>query len=57
MIRGIIIGHGGFAEAMLKTAEQIVGEQPEVELVSNRGMSCDSMISAIRSILQRGEKD
>ena len=57
MIRGIIIGHGDFAQAMLKTAEQIVGEQSEVEVVSNRGMSCDSMISTIDSILQNGDID
>ena len=57
MIRGIIIGHGEFAEAMLKTAEQIVGEQPEVEIISNRGMSCDSMITTIDGILQKGDID
>ena len=55
MIRGIIVGHGNFAEAMLKTAEQIVGEQLEVEIISNQGLSCDSMISTIDGILQKGD--
>ncbi len=40
VIRGIIVGHGGFSETMLTTAEQIVGKQDLVEVVSNTGMSC-----------------
>lgn len=40
MIRGIIVGHGSFSEMMLRTAEQIVGKQDFVEVVSNTGMSC-----------------
>jgi mannose/fructose-specific phosphotransferase system component IIA len=57
MLRGIIIGHGNFAEAMLRTAEQIVGEQDEVEVISNKGLSCDSMTDTIHNILSEGEID
>jgi len=41
MIRGIVVGHGNFAETMLKTAEQIVGKQKLVDVISNAGMSCN----------------
>ena len=43
MVNAIIIGHGDFARAMLKTAEAIVGEQQNVEVVSNKGFSCDQL--------------
>ncbi|MGB3340020.1 MAG: PTS sugar transporter subunit IIA [bacterium] len=57
MLRGIIIGHGDFAEAMLKTAEQIVGEQSEVEVISNRGLSCDSIVDAINGAILKNDVD
>jgi len=55
MIRGIIIGHGSFAEAMLKTVEQIVGKQTEVEVISNKGLSCDSMTETINNAILNGD--
>lgn len=39
MIRGIIVGHGTFAQNMLRTAEEIVGKQQLIEVVSNAGLS------------------
>jgi PTS system mannose-specific IIB component len=56
MLRGII-GHGDFAEAMLKTAEQIVGEQAEVEVISNRGLSCDSIVDTINGAILKDDVD
>lgn len=55
MLRGIIIGHGGFAEAMLNTAEQIVGKQVDVEVISNKGLSCDSITDKIKNIVAKGD--
>lgn len=55
MVRGLIIGHGEFAKAILKTAEQIVGEQAEVEVISNKGFSCDSMSEKINEVISKGD--
>jgi mannose/fructose-specific phosphotransferase system component IIA len=52
MVRGIIIGHGTFAEAMLKTAVQIVGKQPLVEIVSNTGLSGTLLNKKIQKAVQ-----
>ena len=38
-IRCIIVGHGTFATSILRTAEEIVGEQQLVDVISNIGMS------------------
>ena len=53
MVRGIIIGHGTFAEAMLKTAERIVGEQPLIDIVSNTGLSGTLLSEKIQKAIQR----
>lgn len=51
MIRGIIIGHGDFGSAMLSVAERIVGKQENVDVVSNAGLSCDSLIQKISNVV------
>jgi mannose/fructose-specific phosphotransferase system component IIA len=51
MIRGIIVGHGDFAATMLKTAEQIVGRQDHVEVVSNAALSCNLLNEKLEKIL------
>ncbi|KPK64648.1 hypothetical protein AMJ83_00095 [candidate division WOR_3 bacterium SM23_42] len=53
MIRGIIIGHGDFAETMLKTAEQIIGKQRLVEVVTNVGLSCTSLSDKLSQIIRK----
>jgi mannose/fructose-specific phosphotransferase system component IIA len=55
-IRGIIIGHGGFSETMLKAAEQIVGKQDNVEVVSNTGMSCTLLNEKLEKIVGQTNK-
>jgi mannose/fructose/sorbose-specific phosphotransferase system IIA component len=57
MVRGIIIGHGDFAKAMLTTAKQIVGEQELVEVISNVGLSCETLNEKIEEILGRDDKN
>ncbi len=53
MIRGIIIGHGTFAQAMVDTAEKIVGKQSDIDVISNTGFSggmlCDKIAEVINS--------
>ena len=55
MVRGIIIGHGDFAKAMVATAEHIVGEQTGLAIVSNRGCSCDSLAENIADIIRHDD--
>lgn len=57
MTQAIIIGHGDFAKAILNTAEQIVGKQPKVDVISNVGFSQEVIIQKIRGILKQHKKD
>ncbi|OGC41460.1 hypothetical protein A2Y85_05915 [candidate division WOR-3 bacterium RBG_13_43_14] len=56
MIRGIIIGHGDFAQAMMNTAKQIVGEQDQVDIISNTGQSCSGLVQIIERSLNAEPK-
>jgi mannose/fructose/sorbose-specific phosphotransferase system IIA component len=56
MIKAIIIGHGDFARAMLNTATQIVGEQSHVDIISNAGLSQESIIEKINRCLSHNQK-
>lgn len=55
MVCGIIIGHGDFAKAMVNTAEQIVGEQTDLTIVSNRGCSCDVLGEKVAGLLSEND--
>jgi len=55
MVRGIIIGHGDFAKAMVNTAEHIVGEQTGLVILSNRGCSCDSLADQVAELVQKND--
>jgi len=57
MIRGIVIGHGDFAQAILNTVERIVGKQPLVEVISNIGLSCELLGQKIKKILDQDRKN
>jgi mannose/fructose/sorbose-specific phosphotransferase system IIA component len=57
MVNAIIIGHGDFAQAMLRTAEAIVGEQENVEVVSNRGFSCEQLSREIEQRCRNCERE
>ena len=56
MIRGIIVGHGDFAAMMLKTAEQIVGKQDHVEVISNTALSHDLLNERLEKVLGQSNK-
>jgi len=51
MVRGVIVGHGPFAEVILKTAEQIVGKQQLMDVVSNKGLSGAMLIEKIKKAI------
>ena len=51
MVRGIVIGHGEFAEAMIVTAEKIVGKQADMTVISNEGLSCEKLSEHIAQLL------
>jgi len=53
MVRAIVVGHGKFAEAMVSTAEQIVGKQNHVEIISNTGLSCDMLNKKIAEAVDK----
>ncbi len=55
MIRGVIIGHGDFAQAMLSTAERIVGKQELIETISNTGLSCESLDNKVKESIDRNK--
>ena len=56
IIKGIIVGHGNFSEVMLRTAEQIVGKQNYVEVVSNTGMSCALLNEKLDKVVEHSNK-
>lgn len=48
MIKGIIIGHGNFGQALLNTVEKILGKQEMVDVFSNENLSCDSLTEILK---------
>jgi mannose/fructose/sorbose-specific phosphotransferase system IIA component len=56
MVRGIIIGHGDFARTLLTTAEQIVGKQTGVTVITNIGLSGEHLREKIEQALDQRDK-
>lgn len=56
MVRAVIVGHGVFAENMLKTAEGIVGKQELVDVLSNVGLSCAVLDDQLRNLIEKDRK-
>jgi len=56
-IKGIIIGHGGLAQAMLDAAEKIVGPQTDVETLSNVGLSGDALCNKIVALCKKSRRE
>lgn len=56
-IKGIIIGHGGLAQALLDAAEKIIGPQDEVETLSNAGLSGGALCDRIVRLCKKSRKD
>jgi mannose/fructose-specific phosphotransferase system component IIA len=49
MIKGIIIGHGEFARALLNTVEKILGKQELIDVFSNENLSCESLAENLKN--------
>jgi mannose/fructose-specific phosphotransferase system component IIA len=45
--RAIILTHGTLGRVLLEAAEMAIGPQPNVEVISNTGMSLEQMIEAV----------
>jgi len=56
-IKGIIIGHGGLAQALLEAAEKIIGPQDDVETLSNVGLSGDALCGKIVRLCKKSRKE
>ncbi len=54
-VRGIVIGHGLMAAGIVDAVRQITGLEEEALLpLSNRGLSPDALIAAVRELLVPG---
>jgi mannose/fructose-specific phosphotransferase system component IIA len=51
MIKALVIGHGEFADSVVRTAETIVGKQEEVQVVTNTGLSCETLGKKIKELV------
>ncbi|MEO0138151.1 MAG: hypothetical protein ABIL39_01930 [candidate division WOR-3 bacterium] len=51
MIKGVIIGHGNLAQALLNTVEKILGKQEMVEVFSNENLSCSTLTELLKKSL------
>lgn len=56
MIRGIIVGHGTFARDLLKAAEDIIGKQPLIDVISNAGLSGARLREKIEEVISTDDK-
>ena len=50
------MGHGAFAQSMVQTAEEIVGKQLLIDVISNAGLSGDLLIERIRKTIGPDER-
>jgi mannose/fructose-specific phosphotransferase system component IIA len=53
MTSGIIVTHGGLAEALRDAAAAIAGDSTSLEIVSNDGLSPDELVARVRDALRR----
>ncbi|MEO0123835.1 MAG: PTS mannose transporter subunit IIAB [candidate division WOR-3 bacterium] len=57
MIKGIIIGHGNFSQALLNTVEKILGKQDMVEVISNESLSCESLTEILKKSINSDNQE
>ena len=49
MIQGLLVGHAGFGEALLKALESISGVHEEIIPISNEGLSTHDIAARIQA--------
>ncbi|MEO0129190.1 MAG: PTS mannose transporter subunit IIAB [candidate division WOR-3 bacterium] len=57
MIKGIIIGHGNFSQALLNTVEKILGKQDMVDVISNESLSCESLTEILKKLINSDNQE
>ncbi|MEO0094818.1 MAG: PTS mannose transporter subunit IIAB [candidate division WOR-3 bacterium] len=57
MLKGIIVGHGDFAQALLNTVEKILGKQENVKIISNENQSCESLSKILEESINLDKKE
>ncbi|MEO0155543.1 MAG: PTS mannose transporter subunit IIAB [candidate division WOR-3 bacterium] len=57
MIKGIIIGHGNFSQALLNTVEKILGKQDMVDVISNESLSCESLTEILKKLINSDSQE
>ncbi len=50
-IAGIVVTHGGLAEALIRTAELVVGKQEDIWAISGADLNDEQVIARIREIV------
>jgi mannose/fructose-specific phosphotransferase system component IIA len=51
MVRGILVTHGELGAELRRTAESILGPQPELIALSNAGLSTETLAERVRLLL------
>ena len=57
LLSGIIVTHGGLAAALRSAAASIAGDASQIEIVSNDGLSSESLLRDVRAALERAGGD
>ncbi len=52
-ILGIVVTHGSFGKELIRTAEEIVGPQEGIEIISNSGSSLQGLSEEVRKLIDR----
>ncbi len=55
MILGVFAGHADFAQAAVRSAEQIIGSQSDYVCISNKGRSAEDIEIEMNEILENHE--
>ena len=51
MLRALIVTHGNLGQALLETAQSVVGISEHIDVVSNQGLSRDALCDAVEKTL------
>ena len=52
MLRALIVTHGTLGQALLETAQSVVGAAEDIDVISNQGLSRDALCDAVEKALK-----
>ena len=55
-VRGILVTHGRLGAELRQTAESILGQQEELVVVSNAGLSVEGLADRLRTLVPPGQR-